>query len=94
MNQEQRRKMLWEAEQQLRALRTIRRWLAIAVGLSTVGAAAAYWGFRLAEGYAAVGIIGTVAAALSLICALIINYGMRNGQRNVRKILRIAGEEA
>ena len=93
MDQEQRRKLLWEAEQQLRALRTIRRWLAIAVGVSTVGAAAAYWGFSLAGGYTAVGVIGTVAAVLSLICALLINYGMRNGQRNVQKILQLAGEK-
>ena len=94
MDQEQRRTLLWEAEQQIRALRTIRKWLAIAIGLSTVGAAAAYWGFGLADGYAAVGVIGTIVAVLSLMCALLIIYGMRNGQRIVRKILQLAGEKA
>lgn len=90
MEQSKKKELLREAELQLNALRTIRRWLAIAIGLSTMGGAVAYWGFAGAVQHAVAGSLGILLAVVSLLCALVINYGMRNGQRNVKKILELA----
>lgn len=90
MEQNQKRELLKEAEMQMQALRTIRKWLAMAIGLSTIGGAMAYWGFAGAVPHALVGSLGIFLAVVSLLCALVINYGMRNGQRNVQKILTLA----
>lgn len=91
MDRDQRNNMLREAELQLQALKTIRKWLAIGIGLSTAGAGVIYFGFASQPQHIVVGFIGILLTVISLLCALIINYGMRNGQRNVRKILDLAG---
>lgn len=90
MERNQKRELLREAEMQMRALKTIRKWLAIAIGFSTIGGAMAYWGFAGAVSHVIVGSLGIFLAVVSLLCALVINYGMRNGQRNVRRILELA----
>lgn len=90
MERNQKRELLREAEMQMKALKTIRKWLAIAIGISTVGGAMAYWGFAGAVTHVIVGSLGIFLAAVSLLCALVINYGMRNGQRNVQRILELA----
>ena len=91
MEQNQKREMLREAERQMQALQTIRRWLAVAIGLSTMGMAAAYWGFAGAVRHPLAGGLGVLLAVISLLCAFVINYGMRTGRRKVQTSLELAG---
>lgn len=84
------KELLAEAAAQKKALVTIKKWLAYAIGASTVGLALALFGFVGESSHTAIGIFGIVLLVISLISALLINLGLKRGSRNVENILSAA----
>lgn len=87
MDAEKRKRLSLEAEMQLKALKTIRIWRMAAMTVSTLGAAMIYAGTAGTSGNIFLDISGAVIMVLGLGSALILNLGLRNGRRNVEKIL-------
>ena len=94
MNVEERAVLRDEAEQQTRALMRIGRWRSAAVGLSAVGVVLAYMGFAGADRNLFLGIPGIALIVIGAACAVILNQGLRNGRRNVEKMLGILERES
>ncbi len=90
-NRAERSALLEEARMQTMALKRIQRWLHIAILISTAGAGLIFYGL---QGTAAWTVLGIAVLALGLLAAILINYGLRNGRRNVEHILEAAGEGA
>jgi hypothetical protein len=74
---------------QLKALKKIEVWKNIAVALSTLGVALTYAGMAGNSRNLFLGIPGVIIILAGLISALILNLGLKNGRRNVKKMLRI-----
>lgn len=85
-NKMSRQALLREAKLQNNALKLIQKWLYIAIAISTMGVAITYYGFRGEQKVAFV--FGIIIIVIGALAAIIINFGMRNGRRNVEKILR------
>lgn len=86
MNAYEKRQLAEEARLQSDALRRIGRWRTAAMGVSSVGIALIYAGFIAGQGLL-MGIAGVILLLLGIGGALILNLGIRNGRRNVEKIL-------
>ncbi len=89
MNAEKRSFLSREAEMQKQALHKISLWKNIAVAVSTLGIAMLYAGAAGAEKNLYLCILGIIVMAVSLICGLVLNLGMKNGKRNVEKIIAV-----
>ena len=74
---------------QLKALKKIEVWKNIAIALSTLGVALTYAGMAGNSRNLFLGIPGVIIILAGLISALILNLGLKNGRRNVKKMLRI-----
>lgn len=72
---------------QMRALKTIRVWMMIAIAVSTLGAALLYAGLAGTNGNLLFHVLGILLMVSGLAAALIINLGLKNGRKNVEKIL-------
>lgn len=84
----EKRRLSQEAEMQLTALKRINRWKNTALILSAAGVAIAYNG--LAGGRNLIlGILGIILIVVGALCAIILNLGLKNGRRNVEKIIDI-----
>ena len=81
------KELLAEAAAQSKALGTIRKWLACAVGLSTISIALIIFGSAGETTKLLPCIFGGVLLVLSLASAFIINLGLRRGVKNVELIL-------
>lgn len=90
MKQLSKKELLAEAKAQSRALDTIRKWLAAAIGISTVSVALIVFGFMGESVHMLIGIIGIVLLVLSAAAALLINLGLKRGAENVKNILAAA----
>ncbi len=90
MKQLSKKELLAEAAAQSRALKTIKKWLAAAIGISTVSAALIVFGFMGESVHMLIGVIGIVLLVLSVAAALIINLGLKRGSENVKNILSAA----
>lgn len=84
------KQLLAEAEAQTKALKTIKKWLAYAIGVSTLSVALTCFAFLGGTTHIVVGVIGIVLTLLSTSAALIINLGIRKGTKNVEQILSAA----
>ncbi len=82
--------LLLEAQQQKDALKRLFAWLRNAMLLSSCAAVLAWWGLNGTGLRLACGIAGILIAVLSAGCAAIIGLGLRNGRRNVERILAAA----
>ena len=82
-----------EAEMQIKALKTINIWKTIAIAVSTLGVAAAYAGMAGTSRNLFLGIPGVIIMLVGLAGALIMNLGLKNGRRNVERMLNILDEE-
>lgn len=89
MNAEKRSILSQEAEMQMRALHKISVWKNIAIAVSTLGIALLYAGTAGADRHIALCILGAAVMAVSLICGLILNLGLKNGRKNVEKIMAV-----
>lgn len=93
MNVLEKEKLSIEAQMQIEALRKINIWKNIAVILSSLGVAAAYAGFAGTSRNLFLGIPGVIIILLGLLSALILNLGLRNGRRNVNKMLDVLSKK-
>lgn len=89
MNAMEKRRLSEEAKLQMTALKRIGRWRTVALFISAVGVAAAYTGLSSQTHNLFLCIPGIAAILLGLICAIVLNLGIRNGRRNVGKILDV-----
>ncbi len=76
---------------QAKALERIGRWRTFSVFVAGVGVLLAWAGFS--RDILVLGIFGVVLTTLSFVFALLCTVGMRNGSRNVQKILDAAERE-
>ena len=86
------KQLLREAEQQTDALNKLKRWMQLAMLVSSCAMVLTWWGLTGAGPRFVCGIVGVVLVTLGILCAAIIGLGIRNGRRNVEHILRAAGE--
>lgn len=93
MQDMEKKRLALESEQQLNAIKTIGRWRTMAIALSAVGVVLAYYGFHGKINHLSVGIPGFLLIAAGFAGATILNLGIRNGRRNVEKMLRLLEEE-
>lgn len=87
MNATKKETLLQEAQMQTKALATIRKWFLVAMGVSAISMAITYYGFAGSTPHPVVGVLGIVFTVIATMIAAIINYAIRNGRRNVKKIL-------
>lgn len=89
MNTAERNRLSKEAEMQLAALKRISYWKTIALAISTIGVAGAYAGFAGLTRHTFLGVLGILFIIAGLAGAVVFNLGLKNGRRNVEKILNI-----
>ena len=89
MNTTEKIRLSNETHMQLKALKKIEVWKNIAVALSMLGVALTYAGMAGNSRNLFLGIPGVIIILAGLISALILNLGLKNGRRNVKKMLRI-----
>ncbi|OUQ67836.1 hypothetical protein B5E53_07495 [Eubacterium sp. An11] len=89
MNALEKRNLTTEAKMQTEALKKINRWKMIAMAISTLGVALAYAGFAGLIQTPLLGVLGVAVTVISVAAALIFNLGLKNGRRNVKKMLQI-----
>ncbi len=89
MNVIDNRKLSKEAKMQIEALKKINRWKLIAIAVSTLGVAAAYAGLAGIVPSLFLGVLGVCIAVVAAAAALVFNLGLKNGRRNVEKILNV-----
>lgn len=87
MNAAEKKRMMIEAELQLKALKKINKWKWSAIALSTIGVALTYAGMAGDSRHLCLGIPGIILIITGVIVALLLNLGLRNGRQNVEKIL-------
>ena len=92
MNANEKKRMTKEAEMQLKALKKINRWKLYAMAFSAIGVALTYAGTAGESSHLGLGICGIILIIVGIIAALILNLGLRNGRRNVEKILDAVGK--
>lgn len=89
MNAIEKKRLLKEAEMQTQALKKIRVWKMIAIAISTIGVALAYAGMAGQNQSIFLGILGIIVIIVSIGCAILFNLGLKNGRRNVEKMLEV-----
>lgn len=89
MNTAERNRLSKEAEMQLVALKRISHWKTIALAISTIGVAGAYAGFAGLTRHTFLGVLGILFIIAGVAGAVVFNLGLKNGRRNVEKILNI-----
>jgi len=78
-----------EVKLQTNALQRISRWKTTAIALSTLGVALTYAGFASESSHLFFGISGILLILLGTAGAVVLNLGLKNGKRNVEKMLNL-----
>ena len=78
-----------EAQMQVKALHKINHWKNIALVLSAIGVAITYHGMADGIQNLYLGIFGIMMIVVSILSAIACNLGLKNGRRNVGKILHL-----
>ena len=78
-----------EAKMQIKALKKISQWKTFALGISVIGVAVTYAGIAGAEKNIFMSILGIAILIISTIVAIILNLGLKNGRKNVEKMLNV-----
>lgn len=89
MNAIKRKNLSIEAQMQLKALEKINVWKNCAIAVSTIGVAVTYAGLAGASRSLFLGILGVIIIVLGLGSAMVFNLGLKNGRRNVEKMLAV-----
>lgn len=89
MNVIERERLSNEAQMQLKSLKKIEIWKNTAIALSTLGVALTYAGLAGTGRNIFLGIPGVIIIIAGLGSALVLNLGLKNGRRNVEKILNV-----
>ena len=93
MNAMERNRLSQEAGLQIKALKQINRWKLTALLVSAVGAACTYGGFAGIQKHLFLGIPGIVLILAGFGSAAVCKIGLKNGRRNVEKMLNILDGE-
>lgn len=94
MNVIEKRRLSKEVEMQIKALKRIEQWKRIAFFVSVVGVALTYAGAAGAEQHVFLSILGIILLVVGAVSAVVLNLGLRNGRRNVEKMLSVLDKEA
>lgn len=89
MAKQSRAQMEYEIKMQLGMLKRLERWKRLAAALSGIGMVLAWYGFKNGGAYVITGGLGILFSLLCLAAAVILLRGIRNGKRNVEKIIHI-----
>ncbi|MDD3224496.1 MAG: hypothetical protein PHX70_07310 [Clostridium sp.] len=89
MKDEEKKQMLYEAENQSKLLKKLSKWSINAMGLSSVGIVIAYYGLSHSGMKFTFGVFGVLFTVICAIACLLINLAIRNGRKNVNNILKI-----
>ncbi len=92
MNAIEKENLVKEAKMQIKALKKIDIWKKTALALSTLGVTVSYAGLAGTSPRLFLGIPGIFLAVVGIIIAAILNMGLKNGRRNVEKIINAIGE--
>ena len=84
------KELMQEAKRQSQALKMIGRWRTIGFVVAAVGAVLLYNGVTGADRSVPLIAAGTVIVAIGMVAAILCDMGIRNGRRNVEKILDVA----
>lgn len=87
MNANEKKRMMKEAEMQLEALKKINKWKLYAIAFSAIGVALTYAGMAGDSRHLFLGIPGIIFIIAGTAAAFLLNLGLRNGRRNVERIL-------
>lgn len=95
MNKEQKEAWLREAKMQMKAIQTLEKYNMAALALAGLGAALCYFTIVASAQKNPLFIAGSIIlAAVGALCSMVLNVGIRNGKRNVEKILNaVEGKE-
>lgn len=88
MNNINKRELLKEADMQTKALNQIKKWLRLAMTSSILFFGLTYWGLTGSGVRFFSGVVGIILLVISVIVCVIINMGLKNGRKNVEKILQ------
>ncbi|MCI8376611.1 MAG: hypothetical protein HFI29_14460 [Lachnospiraceae bacterium] len=94
MNAIEKNRLSQEAGLQIKALKQIGRWKTFALAVSAAGIAFVYTGFSGTGGNLVCTIAGFFLLFAGTVCAVILNLGLKNGRRNVEKMLHLLEGEA
>lgn len=89
MNKKDKKRLIYEAEKQTQEVKNLKRWLTKSIGLSSITMIMAYFEVKSSGILFAIGIIGILFTIIFVIAAIFINMGIKNGQKNIEKILSI-----
>lgn len=92
MNAVEKENLMTEAKMQLKALNKINEWKKLAVIVSAIGVAIAYAGISATPSNLFLGIPGILLTFAGIAAAAVINLGIKNGKRNVEKMIHIIDE--
>ena len=84
--------LLTEAKMQIKALKKINEWKRLAVIISTIGIAIAYAGIAGSPSHLFLGILGILLTLAGAGAAVVTNLGLKNGRRNVEKMIHVIDE--
>ncbi|HBA67763.1 MAG TPA: hypothetical protein DCZ40_00155 [Lachnospiraceae bacterium] len=87
MNVLEKDSLIAEAKMQIKALKKINEWKRLAMLVSAIGVAVAYAGISVTPSNLFLGIPGIFLTLTGIIAAAVINLGLKNGRRNVEKML-------
>lgn len=92
MNALEKDSLLTEAKMQIKALKKINEWKKLAIIVSTIGVAIAYAGIAGTPSQLFLGILGIFLILAGAGAAVVTNLGLKNGKRNVEKIIQVIDE--
>ncbi len=87
MNAVEKSRLSKEAKMQLAALKKINHWKVTALAVSAIGVAFTYAGLAGDKCNIFLGILGITVILVGTVSAIVLNLGLKNGRRNVEKIL-------
>ena len=92
MNAIEKDSLLTEAKMQINALKKINEWKRLAMIISTIGIAIAYAGIAGTPSHLFLGILGIFLTLAGAVAAVVTNLGLKNGRRNVEKMIHVIDE--
>lgn len=93
MNAIEKENLMTEAKMQMTALKKINVWKKLAIIVSTIGVAIAYGSLSTTPSHLFPGILGIFLMVLGFAAAAVLNLGLKNGRRNVEKIISVIDED-
>jgi hypothetical protein len=93
MSSDKKRALIKEAQMQSDALKRLSQWRMTLLAFSAAGAVISAAGFFGAGGNLFLKIAGIILMILGFAAAAVVGLGIRNGSRNVEKILKAAERE-